>query len=76
MLCSRAMLYMPGDSVFITGAYEALHSGHRPPHQIWLLANEKFPKCKECGSGVIFKFVRRATEPTCDHASTDQDFAA
>ena len=76
VLCSqRAMLYIPGEYICITGAYDVLHSGHRAPHQVWLLANEKFPRCRQCGSGVLFKFVGRASEPTCDHVSTDQDFA-
>lgn len=69
------MLYSPGELVCITGAYEVLHMGHRPPHQVWLFANEKFPRCRECRGNVIFKFLRRGTEPTCDHASTDEDFA-
>ena len=70
------MFYSPGESVLITGAYDAMHADHRPPHQVWLFAHEQFPRCKECGKGVIFKLVRRATAPTCDHASTDEDFAA
>lgn len=73
MLPTRDMLYTPGEHVCITGAYEVLHSRHRAPHDVWLFANEKFPPCRKCE--VIFKFVRRASEPTCDHASTDQDFA-
>ena len=75
MLPPRAMFYSPGESVLITGAYEAMHVGHRSPHQVWVIAHEQFPRCKQCGSGVIFKLVRRATAPTCGHASTDEDFA-
>lgn len=75
VICScHSMIYIPGDCVCITGAYEALHSGHRPPHQVWLRAEEKFPHCRHCGSNVLFKFACRATEPTCDHISADQDF--
>ena len=70
------MLYAPGESVLITGCYEAIHMEHRPPHQVWLLFNEEFPRCRHCGAGVIFKLVRRATEPICDLAGTDEDFAA
>jgi hypothetical protein len=70
-----AMLYAPGEHVCITGVYEVMHQGHRPPHQVWLWADEKFPRCLHCKGGVIFKFVRRAKEPICNHASTDEDFA-
>jgi hypothetical protein len=72
VLCSRIVLNMPGDHVCITGAYEALHGGHRPPHQVWLRANEKFPRCRQCS--VVFKFVGRASAPTCDHIGSDRDF--
>ena len=75
MICSsRAMLNIPGHYVCITGAYEVMHLSHRPAHQVWLWVNEKFPRCRQCGGNVLFKFVRRASEPTCDHASADQDF--
>lgn len=70
----RAMTYMPGEHVCITGAYEVLHLGHRPPHQVWLCVDEKFPRCRQCDGNVLFRFVRRASEATCDHISTDQDF--
>lgn len=69
------MLYSPGEDVLITGAYNAMHTGHRAPHEVWLCAHEKFPRCRQCKDAVIFKFVRRATQPTCDHASKDADFA-
>lgn len=72
---STNMLNSPGEHVCITGAYEVLHQTHRLPHDVWLWADEKFPRCRQCGSAVIFKFVRRATEPTCDHAKADEDFA-
>lgn len=76
VICSRrAMIYIPGDEVFITGVYEVMHMGHRPPHQAWLFAGEKFPYCQQCGSNVLFKFIRRASEPTCSHINADQDFA-
>jgi hypothetical protein len=68
------MIYIPGNHVCITGAYEVLHSGHRPPHQVWLCVNEKFPRCRQCSSNVQFKFVRRASERTYEHISADQDF--
>jgi hypothetical protein len=69
------MIYIPGEHVCITGAYEVMHLGHRPPHEAWLWADEKFPRCRRCNGNVIFRFVRRASEPTCDHISADQDFS-
>jgi len=68
------MLNSPGEHVCISGVYEVMHSGHRPPHEVWLWAEEKFPHCNQCGGNVIFKFVRRATERCCDHIGSDQDF--
>jgi hypothetical protein len=68
------MIYIPGHHVCITGIYDVLHSGHRPPHQVWLRVEEKFPRCRQCGSKVSFKFVRRVSEPTCDHIIADPDF--
>lgn len=70
------MLYSPGQHVCITGVYEVMHFGHRPPHDVWLWAEEKFPYCRRCGGNLIFKFIRRAMEPTCDHISADKDFAS
>jgi len=32
------------------------------------------PRCRQCGRNVLFKLVRRASEPTCDHITADQDF--
>lgn len=68
------MLCVPGENVRITGVYDVLHFGHRPPHQIHLFQHEVFPKCRHCGSNVIFKLVRGTIQPECDHISTDEDF--
>lgn len=69
------MLCVPGENVRIAGIYEVLHFGHRPPHQVFLWQNEFFPRCRHCGSNVIFKLVRAAIHPVCDHIRADQDFA-
>ncbi len=68
------MLCVPGENVRVAGVYDVLHFGHRPPHQVFLWQNEIFPRCGHCGSNVIFKFVRGAIHPVCDHISADQDF--
>jgi hypothetical protein len=54
------MLSLPGETVRITGVYDFLHFGHRPPHQVFLWQHEMFPRCRQCGSNVIFKLLRRA----------------
>jgi hypothetical protein len=69
------MLCVPDEHVRVAGVYEALHFGHRPPHQVFLFQHEIFPRCRQCGSNVIFKLVRAAIRPTCDHISADKDFA-
>ena len=51
------MLYIPGEYICITGVYDVLHSGHRAPRQVWLFANQKFPRCRQCESGVLIKSV-------------------
>jgi hypothetical protein len=68
------MLCVAGEHVRITGVYEALHFGHRPPHEIFLWQHEIFPRCRQCGGNVIFKLVRGALQPICDHLSADEDF--
>jgi hypothetical protein len=69
------MLCVPGEHVRITGIYDALHFGHRPPHQVFLFQYELFPRCRQCGGNVIFKLVRGTIHPVCDHISADEDFA-
>lgn len=65
----------PGRTRPHTGVYDALHFGHRPPHEIFLWQHEIFP-CRQCGSNVIFKLARGTMQPTCDHISADEDFAS
>lgn len=69
------MLCVPGENVRISGVYDVLHFGHRPPHQVFLWQAEIFPRCRHCGANVIFKLIRGAIHPVCDHISADEDFA-
>jgi hypothetical protein len=76
VVCSRhVMLGVPEEHVRITGIYDALHFGHRPPHEVFLWQHEIFPRCRQCESNVIFKLVRGTIQPTRDHVSADEDFA-
>lgn len=68
------MLYVAGEHVCISGVYQVVHLGHRPPHEVWVRAEETFPHCHSCGDKVIFKFMGRATEQLCEHISSDRDF--
>lgn len=68
------MLCVPGETVRISGVYDVLHFGHRPPHQVFLWQDEIFPRCRQCGANVIFKLLRGTIRPECDHISTDEDF--
>ncbi len=68
------MLCVPDEPVRVSGVYEALHFGHRPPHQVFLWQHEIFPRCRQCERNVIFKLVRVAIHSACDHVSADEDF--
>ena len=76
MISDTLMLCVPDEHVRITGVYEALHFGHRPPHEVFLWQHEIFPRCRQCERNVIFKLVRAAIHPVCDHVSADEDFRA
>ncbi len=71
----KAMLCVPGETVRIAGVYDVLHFGHRPPHEVFLWQDEIFPRCRQCGGNVIFKLLRGAIRPVCNHISADEDFA-
>lgn len=75
MISETRMLCVPDEHVRTTGVYEVLHFGHRSPHEVFLWQHEIFPRCRQCERNVIFKLVRAAIHPTCDHVSADKDFA-
>lgn len=60
----------PGEQAKFTGVYRAVHLGHRPDHDIIVLAGELFPPCRTCGAKVGFELVTRI-----EHATHDWDFA-
>ena len=68
------MLHVPGELVGTSGIYEVNHAGHRARHEAVLWAGERFPRCRECGEFVIFRFLQEVSEPRPLHASVDEDF--
>lgn len=55
---SEQQLFAPGDHIVESGIYCVYHAGHRPPHDVTLLRNERFPTCLKCGYSVSFELVR------------------
>jgi hypothetical protein len=41
-----------------TGIYRAIHSGHRMSHEVTVLENTIFPKCRRCGFEVRFSLIK------------------
>ena len=42
-----------------TGVYEVLHSAHRLPEEVTLLAGQEFPRCQACEEPVKFRLQQR-----------------
>ena len=50
--------YRTGESVPVTGVYSVTHDGHRLPHEVLILKNERFPRCAKCSDAVVFTLLR------------------
>ncbi len=50
--------YRTGDSVPVTGVYGVTHAGHRLPHEVLILKDERFPRCAKCSDAVVFTLIR------------------
>ena len=50
--------YKPGERVPASGIYRVEHDPHRLMHPATLVANTKFPICRQCGRSVRFYLVR------------------
>ena len=61
--------FYTGQEVPETGIYRVVHSGHRLPHEVTLLAGQTFPRCSKCQDAVEFEVVRHAP-----HIETDLGF--
>lgn len=42
-----------------TGVYEVLHSAHRLPSEVTLVAGQPFPRCQACVEPVTFRLRHR-----------------
>jgi hypothetical protein len=58
----EVLRYKTGHRIPQSGIYQVLHSEHRLPHDVTLLASEYFPRCAQCGNDVQFELVRAAPE--------------
>jgi len=56
----QVMHYTTGLRIPQSGIYKVIHSQHRLPHDVTLLAGQYFPRCASCGSDVQFELVRAA----------------
>jgi hypothetical protein len=52
------ILFKSGDTIPESGLYKVLHSQHRLPHQVTLVAGQAFPPCGKCRDEVRFELVR------------------
>lgn len=52
------MEFIPGNVVPVSGIYRVEHNSHRLMHEAALLADTRFPRCKQCKDGVRFHLVR------------------
>ena len=62
--------YSAGDIVPVSGMYQAIHLGHRGPHNVIAVKGESFPACRTCLGHVHFELLH-----TAQHVTHDWDFA-
>ena len=52
--------YSPGEIAPISGVYLVRHYQHRLPHEVTILKDEPFPRCRHCDTHVTFELLRDA----------------
>lgn len=52
--------YRPGEIVPRSGIYRIEHDAHRLMHEATLIAESRFPRCKQCGDEVRFTLSKAA----------------
>jgi hypothetical protein len=62
--------FRPNQRVPLSGVYRVNHHKHRLVHEATLLANEKFPCCRQCGKAVKFMLVRVVDDKNIHHFSS------
>src|SRR6266481_1981103 len=50
--------FKPGQYVPKSGVYSVYHRSHRLMHRVTLLADQRFPSCRQCENQVRFEFHR------------------
>ena len=53
-------MHQTGQEVPQSGIYQVKHDAHRLPHEVVLLAGNKFPRCGKCARAVEFELVKAA----------------
>ncbi len=49
--------YHSGEVIKASGIYLVKHRNHRLPHEVTLLADQKFPRCEKCAEAVLFEQI-------------------
>lgn len=60
-------LHSTDEIVPATGIYVVHHTDHRLPHEVILIAGDKFPRCSKCWAAVKFILVREARAGSENH---------
>ena len=59
----RKIRYQTGLTIPNSGIYRVIHKQHRLPHEVTLLADEKFPTCCKCEAKVEFELLMGVSDP-------------
>lgn len=68
-LSAMAKTYKSGEVVLISGIYDVIHDKeHRKTHEVTCVEGERFPPCRNCGTGAAFILKMKAIHAK-DHPS-------
>ena len=51
-------MHQTGQEVPQSGIYRVQHEAHRLPHEVALIAGNKFPRCGKCSKAVQFELLK------------------
>ena len=54
--------YKSAEAIPDTGIYRVIHTQHRLPHEVTLVAGQTFPPCAKCHEEVRFQLLRALPE--------------
>jgi len=69
--------YRPGELVPKSGVYRVTHDAHRLMHEATLLAEDRFPLCRQCKHAVRFELLRPVKDPnkmSSGHSAILEDY--